>query len=264
LKGAFLIDLERIRPDPDQPRRDVHDASLHELAASIKRLGIVQAISVRYVAKDDIYQIISGERRFQATKIAGLSAIPCIVINPDEGEILVRQIVENWQRAALHPFDLADSLAHLRDSRRFTQRQLAGEIGKSEGDVSKYLKLLELSPDVQKAARADPTGALSFKHLYHISRADTEVQAAILATVQVQRLNVADTEKLVRQTNERRTTGPKRGAPLTRVQYVTTKAKVTLLFRKQSVTNDEILAALDEAREKASPIKTTLNIARVK
>lgn len=262
LKGAFVIDLDRIRPDPAQPRRAVQNAALDELAASIRRLGIIQAINVRYLAEEDVYQIISGERRFHAGKLAGLSSIPCIVTNPEESEVLVRQIAENWQRAALHPFDLADSLAQLRDTHRLTQRQLAERIGKPEGEVSKYLKLLELAPDVQKEARADPSGVLSFRHLYQIARVEPAEQAAIVAAVREQRLSAVDTEKLVRKTIERRTAAPKRGAPVTRVQYVTAKAKIVITFRKQTVTNDEILAALDEAREKARPLEKRLNIER--
>jgi ParB family chromosome partitioning protein len=262
LKGAFLIELSRIRPDPAQPRRHVQDESIHELAASIRRLGVVQAISVRYIVADDVYQIISGERRFQAAKLAELPTIPCIVANPDEKEILVRQIVENWQRKHLHPFEIADSLAQLRDSNGYTQKQLAEETGKSEGEVSKLLKLLDLAPAVQKEARADPTGMLSFKHLYHIARLTIDDQTAVAAVAREQRLTAEETESLVRKTIVRRSAAPKRGAPVTRVQYVTTKAKIVLTFRKQTVEPSDILAALDEAREKADPEKRNLNIER--
>lgn len=264
LKGAFLIELGRIRPDPAQPRRSIQDESLRELSASILKLGVVQAISVRYMADDDVYQIISGERRFQATKLAGLPSIPCIVTNPEEDEILVRQIVENWQRAQLHPFEIADALAQLRDSKGYSQKKLAEETGKPEPEISKFLKLLELDPAVQKDARADPSGTLSFRHLYNVARLETTEQAAIVAAVREQRLSATDTANLVRKTIERRTAAPKRGAPVTRVQYVTTKAKVILTFRKQTVTNEEIVAALEEARDKAAPIKTKLNIERLR
>jgi ParB family chromosome partitioning protein len=264
LKGAFLIDIGRIRPDPAQPRRNLQDESLRELAASITRLGVVQAISVRYMAQDDVYQIISGERRFQATKLAGLPSIPCIVTNPEEDQILVRQIVENWQRAQLHPFEIADALAQLRDAKGYSQRKLAEQTGKPEAEISKFLKLLDLDPPVQNEARADTTGTLSFRHLYNVARLEPTEQAAIVSAVREQRLSATDTEKLVRKTIERRTAAPKRGAPVTRVQYVTTKAKVVLTFRKQTVTNDEILAALDEAREKAAGTKESLNIVRRK
>jgi ParB family chromosome partitioning protein len=264
LKGAFLIDIDRIRPDPEQPRRSVQKESLQELAASVRRLGVVQAISVRYIAEDDMYQIISGERRYQASKLAEQTSIPCIVSNPEEREIRVRQIVENWQRAQLHPFEIADSLGQLRDENKYTQRQVAEEIGKSEAEVSKFLKLLDLAPDVQKAARTDPTGVLSFKHLYQIARTEPAEQAALVETVREQRLSAVDTEKLVRKTIERRTASPKRGAPVTRIQYVTAKAKVVLTFRKQNVEPADILAALDEARAKADPAKNALNIERRK
>ena len=224
----------------------------------------MQAITVRYIVAEDMHEIISGQRRFEASKLAGLTAIPCIVTNPEDREILVRQVVENWQRAALHPFEVADALGQLRDTNRYTQRQLADQIGKSEGEVSKFLSLLDLAPEVQKEAREDPTGVHSFKHLYQLSRADPADQPAIAAAIREQGLSAAQVEQLVRKTNQRRTAAPKRGAPVTRVQYITTKAKVMLTFRKQSVTNEEILAALDEARDKAKPIKEKLNIERAK
>ncbi len=126
------------------------------------------------------------------------------------------------------------------------------------------MKLLDLAPDVQKAARADPSGILSFKHLYQIARVETADQAALVETVREQRLSAVDTEKLVRKTIARRTVAPNRGAPVTRVQYVTTKAKIVLTFRKQSVEKADIVAALDEAREKASPTKVKLNIERTR
>jgi ParB family chromosome partitioning protein len=264
LKGAFIIDLDRIRPDPTQPRRTFDKDALEGLAASIRELGILQAITVRYIVAADIHEIISGQRRYEAAKLVGLTAIPCIVTNPEDKQILVRQIVENWQRAALHPFEIADALGELRDTHRFTQRQLATQTGKSEAEVSKLLSLLDLEPNVQKEAREDPTGVLSFKHLYQVSRADPADQPSIFAAIREQGMSAAQAEKLVRRTNQRRTAMPKRGAPVTRVQYVTTKAKVVLTFRKQTVTADEILVALDEARDKAAPTKEKLNIERKK
>ncbi len=101
-----------------------------------------------------------------------------------------------------------------------------------------------------------------FSHLYNIARLAPDGQATMIDAVREQRLSAVATEKLVHQEIARRTAQPKRGAPVTRVQYVTTKANVILTFRKQSVTNEEIVAALDEARDKASPIKAKLNIER--
>jgi len=264
LGGAFLINLDRIRPDPSQPRTVFNAAALNELATSIRRLGVVQPISARYIPADDIYQIISGERRFQASKLAGLSTIPAVIANPDENEILVRQLVENWHRQDLNPFDLADSLVQLRDANKYSQKQLADVMGKSESEISKLLKLLDLAPDIQKQERARLDKALSFKHLYEIARLLPDEQVVVVAAAREQKLTAAQTGKLVSHTIQRRSLAPKRGAPVTRVQFVTTKARISIVFRKQSVTNDEILAALDEAHEKAAPIKEKLNIERVK
>jgi ParB family chromosome partitioning protein len=240
------------------------ERALAELVDSITRLGILLPIAVRYIQKDDHYLIISGERRFQAATIAGLTEVPCWIQSPEESEILVRQIVENWQRADLHPFELADSLARLRDVNGYSQKRIADLTGKSEGDVSKLLKLLNLAPEVQSEARIDTTGALSRRHLYAMSRLPTDEQVETAAIVQRDRLSATDTETLVTKKIRAASSHPKRGAPVTRVAFVTTKARVVLTFRKQNVEAADIMAALDEARDKADPSKQTLNIERVK
>jgi ParB family transcriptional regulator, chromosome partitioning protein len=259
-----LIELGRLRPDPAQPRKRVDDESLEELAASIRRHGVIQPISVRYLLKEDIYQIISGERRYQAAKLAGSPAIPCVIHDPQQKDVLVRQVVENWQRAQLHPFEIADALAQLRDANGYSQRQLAKETGKPEGEISKFLKLLDLSPAVQKDARFDSSGVLSFRHLYSIARLNEEDQAAMAAAVREQRLSVVQTESQVKKQIERRKGIVKRGSPVTKIEYVTTKAKVVITFRKQAVDQKDILAALDEARDKAEEKKAKLNIVRAR
>lgn len=123
LAGAFFITLEHIRPDPQQPRKTLDPKKQRELKDSVRRLGILQPISVRYVANEETYLIIAGERRFLAAQAAGLAEVPCWVQRLKDNEILVHQIVENWQRADLHPFDLADALALLRDGNGYTQKQ---------------------------------------------------------------------------------------------------------------------------------------------
>jgi ParB family chromosome partitioning protein len=262
LSGAFVIDLARIRPDPSQPRQRIEEESLRELVDSIRRLGILQPIAVRYVPADDCYLIISGERRFQAATIAGLSEVPCWIQSPDESEILVRQIVENWQRADLHPFELADSLARLRDVNGFSQKKIAELTGKSEGEVSKLLNLLILAPEVQRDARADTTGTLSRSHLYAMSRLPIREQAVVATQIREQRLSVADAESLVSRKLKAATGMPKRGAPTTRVKIVTTKAVVLITLRKQQVGKEDLVAALQEALDKTAGTKEHLNIER--
>ncbi|MGC3971605.1 MAG: ParB/RepB/Spo0J family partition protein [Pirellulales bacterium] len=262
LSGAFLIELSRIKPDPSQPRRTMDEQALAELVDSVTRLGILQPIAVRYVEKEDCYFIISGERRFQAATLAKLTEVPCWIQNPEESEILVRQIVENWQRADLHPFELADSLARLRDANGYTQVKIAEVTGKSEGEVSKLLKLLTLTPAVQKEAHEDTTGTLSQRHLYAVSRLPVEEQVDTATQVRSHKMSAKDTETLVTRKLRARTERPKGRHTVTRVKYVTTKAVVLLTFRKQNVASEDIIAALTEAIDKASDTKNTLNIER--
>jgi len=262
LSGAFFIELARIRPDPSQPRRTFERQALDELVESVARLGILQPISVRYAAGEDCYYIISGERRFQAATSAGLNEVPCWIQSPEESEILVRQIVENWQRADLHPFELADSLARLRDANGYNQARIAEVTGKSESEVSRLLKLLTLEPAVQKEARDEPTGLLSRRHLFALSRLPPAEQTATAAQIRARRLSATDAETLVAR--PLRAGGPRAraGAAVTRIKYVTTKAVVQLTFRKQDVSPDDVIAALTEALDKASDTKRTLNIER--
>ena len=105
----------------------------------MRRLGILQPITVRYIETENIYRIITGERRYHAACEAGLAEIPCWVQSPKEEEVLLHQIVENWQRLDMHPYDLADALARLRDANGYSQQDLARETGKSEGEISKLL-----------------------------------------------------------------------------------------------------------------------------
>ena len=98
LTGAFLIEVSRIRPDENQPRKDFNTKAQWELTASIEKHGILQPITVQYIETDDIYQIITGQRRFQAVKALELPAIPCWIRTPKAEEVLLHQIIENWQR----------------------------------------------------------------------------------------------------------------------------------------------------------------------
>jgi ParB/RepB/Spo0J family partition protein len=263
LKGAATIELTRIRPDAAQPRKRLDDESVEELADSIRRHGVIQPISVRYLASEDVYQIISGERRYQAAKVAGLPAIPCVIHVPEVRDVLVRQIVENWQRAQLHPFEIADALAVLRDANGYSQKDLAQETGKRESEISKFLKLLDLEPAVQKEGRNDPTGTLSFRHLYSIARLAPADQAPMAMAVKDEKLTVVATEERVKKQIAQRG-GMKRGRPITKIQYVTKKARLTFIFRQQSVDRQDILTALDEVRDIASGKGNKLNIVRVK
>lgn len=247
LAGAFAIAIDRIRPDPNQPRSTIDPMEQAELVRSIRRLGILQAISVRFIESDDIYQIIAGERRYLAAREAGLMEMPCWVQSPRDDEVLLQQIVENWQRSDLHPFDLADSLARLKGTTGFTQKELAAETGKSEGEISKLLSLLTLDPDVQKLAREDTSGRITKRHLYSIVNFSPQTQRAVIDQVLTRKLTVEDTEQLV--ANEKNKARPaKRGAPVTRLTFRTTLATVVMTFRRKDVASSDVICALDEVR----------------
>jgi len=248
LGGAFLIDLDRIEPDPDQPRKRFDTIAQRELNASVARLGILQPITVRFVEERNIYRIITGQRRFEAAKQANLQRLPCWVQTPKDDEVLLHQIVENWQRADMHPFDLADALARLRDGNGYTQKQIAEETGKSEGEISKLLSLLTLAPDVQQIARADNTGRITKRHLCAVGNVEKSEQRRLIEKALSESLTAAELEGIVGDGRKNKSTAAKTGAPVQNIRLKTSAAIVTITFRRKSITNADIAAALDEAR----------------
>ena len=247
LKGAFLIAIDRIVPDPDQPRKKIDPTYLNELTASVKRLGILQPITVRYIESKNHYRVIAGECRYTAAKKAGLQEIPCWVKTPDAEHVLLEQIVENWQRSNLQPFELADSLAQLRDANNLTQTDLAREIGKSKGEVSKLLALLDLDPEVQKIARDDASGRITKGHLYPLLQLDPLLQQRVVHAILERDLTVKDAERMIARFQNTADSPGRRGAPVTRRKFVTKYGSALLTFRKKDVTDADCLAVLKEA-----------------
>jgi len=216
----------------------------------VKRLGILQPIAVLYVPQDSIYRIITGERRYNAAKAAGLKEIPCWVQTPKDEAVLLHQIVENWQRSDMHPFDLADALARLRDASGFSQKDLALHTGKSEGEISKLLSILTLDPAVQKLARDDATGRITKRHLYAVARLQKSTQTEVIQQSLGDGLTAAEVEKLVDSKRKEASMSKKIGAPVKNVRFKTLAATVTVTFRRNTWTDADIAAALDEARAK--------------
>jgi len=252
LTGAFEIDLERIRPDPNQPRKSFDSAALEELVETVRSVGIIAPIAVQYVEADDTYQIITGERRFQAAKRAGLKTIPCCVGSPDPEDLLVQQIVENWQRADLKPFELADSLARLRDTHGYSQTELAKATGKNKSEISRLLSLLDLDSDVQKAARHDANEKITKRHLFALARLPASRQRELLEQIQDDNLTARNTERRAVKMQQMAKGGRKAGEPYKRWRFQTNEATVVVTFRKRNVSNQDVLEALREAIEKAT------------
>lgn len=250
LQGAYAIETRLIRPDPHQPRRRFETEAQQELNDSVKRLGILQPITVRYLESEHVYQIITGERRYHAACEAGLAEIPCWVQSPKEKDVLLHQIVENWQRLDMHPFDLADALAHLRDANRYSQNDLARETGKSKGEISKLFALLDLDPAVQKIARSDQSGRITRRHLYAIRPLPAPAQIALLGRIQREDLTVDALEQIVRAQSPRPEGSRPSPAAHARRQFKTERAVVSFSARRRELSDDDILAAMDEVRER--------------
>lgn len=149
----MVIEVSKIEPNPYQPRVNFDPQALEELSASIKTLGLIQPITVRQVA-DGHYQIISGERRFRASKMAGLQTVPAYVRTTDDNGMLEMAIVENVQRCDLDPIETAMSYQRLIDECHLTQEQMSERIGKSRVAVTNYLRLLKLPARVQYDIKA--------------------------------------------------------------------------------------------------------------
>jgi ParB family chromosome partitioning protein len=146
------IPLHEIETNPFQPRTDFNQQALQELAASIKIQGIIQPITVRLLTKNR-YQIISGERRFQASKQAGLKTIPAYIRKANDQQMLEMALIENIQRENLNAIEIALSYQRLITECNLKQEELSNQVGKDRTTVTNYLRLLKLPPDIQIAVR---------------------------------------------------------------------------------------------------------------
>lgn len=155
LAMAKEIRLNRIKPDPDQPRTDYDEESLQGLAVSIEQQGVLNPISVQYMRQGDYFMIIHGERRWRAAKMAGLETVPAIVRDVDIEERLVQQLIENVQREDLNPVDRGKALKRLREELELNSWKAVGEkIGVSRVRVHQLLATIQFPPEIQEDLRA--------------------------------------------------------------------------------------------------------------
>ncbi|MDR0729807.1 MAG: ParB/RepB/Spo0J family partition protein [Prevotellaceae bacterium] len=152
LSGVSEISLDAIEANPDQPRKHFDAEALQELVESIKNLGVIQPITVREI-RTGRYQILSGERRFRAAKIAGLETIPAFVRSTDDDDVLLIALTENIQREDLDAIEIALCYKRLMDECNFTQEAVSERVGKKRGTVANYLRLLQQPAEVQAAIR---------------------------------------------------------------------------------------------------------------
>ncbi|WP_127130047.1 ParB/RepB/Spo0J family partition protein [Pseudoflavitalea rhizosphaerae] len=204
LKGAVVeavttmqrIPVADIEPNPKQPRRDFDEAALNELAASIKLHDLVQPITVSGLPGGK-FRLISGERRWRASKIAGLKDVPAYIRQANDQELLELALLENLQREDLNAMEIALSYKRMMEELNHTQEQVAERMGKERSTVANYIRLLKLPPDIQVAVR---TNVISMGHARALINVDTvETQLFIFNEIKKEGLSVRQTEELVRK-----------------------------------------------------------------
>jgi len=193
---VLRIPMDMIEANPFQPRMDFDDEALAELSESIRTFGLIQPITVRKTAEGR-YQIISGERRFRASKLAGMDVIPAYVRTADDQGMLEMAIVENIQRQDLDPIEVAMSYQRLIDECNLTQEQMGQRVGKKRASVTNFLRLLKLPTKVQHDLKA---GLLSTGHAkVLLSLEDSNAQELLCDLVIKDGLSVRQLEEKVRQ-----------------------------------------------------------------
>lgn len=200
VENTGKLDLDCLQPGKYQPRTLIEDEALQELSASIKHQGLLQPILVRSIGGDR-YEIIAGERRWRACRLAGLTEAPVIIRQVDDETAMAMALVENLQREDLNPMDQARAMARLVDEFALTHQQIAELLSKSRAAVSNYLRLLSLSEDVMRFLEH---GDLDMGHARALLALDASQQRQVAALVVARNLSVRETEKLVnRVQNER-------------------------------------------------------------
>ena len=197
--NSFEIDINKIKVNPNQPRSNFDSAELDSLSNSIKDLGIIQPITVRKINSSK-YEIISGERRYRATKKAGLTSIPCYVRGVEsESDILKMSLVENVQRVDLDPIEIGLSYERLVDEHKLDIDSISRIVGKDRSTISNYIRLLKLHPIIQSGIRDRFISMGHGRALINVD--DKKIQLEIYEQIISKNLSVRQTEKIVRELN---------------------------------------------------------------
>jgi ParB family chromosome partitioning protein len=249
LDAGCVIRLERIGPDPGQPRKEFDAESLGRLAASMKSRGQLQPIRVRWDDAADRYVVVVGERRYRAALLAGMEAIACVVVagNPTPEDLLEDQLVENALREDLKPIEQAQAYRALLAARGLSQRQLAERLQIGHASIARALALLELPPPIQEAV---DEGKIAPNTAYELTKVDDPaVQATLAQDAAEGRLKRDEVQKLTRSPRKAKD-GPKAkaGRKMTSRVLKTSAGRVTVELRKGEGL-EAILAAAEEAVE---------------
>jgi ParB family chromosome partitioning protein len=250
MRGAFFVEIGLLKADPTQPRKAFSAEKQAELTASILRRGIRQPIRVRKDASDGKYWIVAGERRYRSAVAAGLTEMPCILADAKSSEgndVLIDQVVENWQRADLEPVELHLALVRLRDKGGMTQDAIALEIGKSKSEVSRFLSLGKVNPDIMEEARANTSGKFGRTTLEALAQVSSDDQKVLADKVRQGSLSAKQVEREARRLKQRSQGKRAPQAPGVTRRFVIGSATVEVRFRKREATSKEVTEVLRRA-----------------
>ncbi len=197
--GAIAnIPLEKIEANPFQPRNKFEEDTLNELARSIREQGVIQPITVRKLGYDK-YQLISGERRLRAAKLAGLNVVPTYIRVANDQQMLEMALIENIHREDLNALDIGISYQRLIEECKMTNEELSERIGKDRTTITNYIRLLKLPPQIQLAIRDNKISMGHARAIINIE--NTELQLQILKAIVSKNLSVRDVERIVKELN---------------------------------------------------------------
>ena len=233
-----MIPLSKIRPNPDQPRKALGD--LRELTDSIREKGVLEPLLVRYVPREDCYDIISGERRWHAAQAAGLRELPCIEKIADDAETLELALIENLQRKDLTPFEEADGLQRLAEHFDYTHDEIAKKIGRGRSSVTETLSLRGIPDGVRR--RCIERGIISKSLLLQVARQPNEKK--MVEAVQRILQGGLTRDEARRERRDEKTLGPRPQPFLFNFEPEDESFRLRLQFRKSSVSRIEVVETL--------------------
>ena len=255
-RRVLYLPVSGIRANPDQPRQHFDEAALHELAESIRQYGILQPLTVRRISGG--YELIAGERRLRAAKLAGLREVPCLLTAAEGERSSVLALIENIQRRDLHYFEEAAAIARLIKTYGFSQEQAADKLGKSQSAVANKLRLLRLSPECAALLREHD---LSERHARALLRlTDDEERLAALRVVIARSMTVAQTEEYVEGLLEKSAVTP----PPRKPTYIIKDVRIFLnsVRRQIDIMQRAGVAANTEREDTDDEIRLIIHIPR--
>jgi ParB family chromosome partitioning protein len=251
-----MIPIDKVRPNPDQPRKALGD--LRELTDSIREKGVLEPLLVRQHPREDVYDIISGERRYHAARAAGLREVPCIEKRADDAETLEIGLIENLQRKDLTPFEEADGLARLGEQFDYTHEDIARKIGRSRSSVTEMLSVRNIPGPVRKYCLEK--GILAKSLLLQIARQPNDKKMAEMAKRIVQSGLTRDQARQERR--DEKASGPRPQPFIFQFKPEGDAFNLRLQFRKSQVSREELISTLrsilqalehEEEREASHP-----------